>query len=72
MEETPAHVGWKNEVKTVTSLNKKTGQVKQHQIKSKLPIMGKIQKVGSLTVHHSKKYDINTKTLGGLETTITK
>ena len=45
VQETPAHVGWRDEKTVVTSLNKETNKVEQHQINHKSPIIGTIQEV---------------------------
>jgi hypothetical protein len=43
--ERPAHLGWRNEEKTLTSLNSATGRLEQHKITDKVPIYGNIQQV---------------------------
>lgn len=43
--ETPAHLGWRNEQKTLTTLNSSTGQVEQHTMTNKVPIYGNVQHV---------------------------
>ena len=43
--EQPAHVGWRSEQKTITSLNKATNKVEQHVINKHVPILGNIEKV---------------------------
>jgi hypothetical protein len=43
--ETPAHLGWRNEQKTLTTLNSSTGKVEQHTVRNKVPIYGNVQQV---------------------------
>lgn len=45
VKETPAHIGWRNENKSITSLNNETGKVESHQLSNKTPIYGNIQEV---------------------------
>lgn len=72
IKETPAHVGWRNEKNTITSLNKETGQVEQHVIDSKVPIVGVVQEVKELKVEHTRKYDITTNTMGPVTTSVSE
>lgn len=72
IKETPAHVGWRNEKQTVTSLNKETGQVEQHVIDSKVPLVGVVQEVKELKVHTTRKYDVGSNTLGPISTSISE
>jgi hypothetical protein len=72
VKETPAHVGWRREQKTVTSLNKGTGQVEQHVMESKEPLIGVVQEVKTLKTHTSRKYDINSNKLGPISTSISE
>jgi len=46
--ETPAHIGWRNEQKTLTTLNSNTGKVEQHTLTNKVPIYGNVQEVNLL------------------------
>ena len=43
--EQPAHIGYRNEQKTLTTLNRATGKMEQHHNVHKTPIFGNIQKV---------------------------
>lgn len=45
VSETPAHLGWRNEQKTLTTLNSSTGKVEQHTVTNKVPIYGNVQQV---------------------------
>jgi len=45
VKETPAHIGWRNEQKTLTTLNSSTGNVEQHTLTNKVPIYGTVQQV---------------------------
>jgi hypothetical protein len=45
VSEQPAHIGWRNDKKVVTSLNKGTGKVEQHQINDRYPIYGTVHRV---------------------------
>jgi hypothetical protein len=72
IKETPAHVGWRNEKQTVTSLNKQTGRVEQHVINTKVPLVGMVQEVKPLKVIRTRKYDIATHTLGPMSTSVSQ
>lgn len=72
VQETPAHVGWRRERQIVSSINKKTNKVEKHHIDHKTPLIGMVQQVKTLKVDHTRKYDINQNTLGGLSTSITQ
>lgn len=72
IKETPAHVGWRNEKKTITSLNKQTGHVEQHVVNSKVPLVGMVQEVKPLKVHHTRRYDITNNKLGPISTSISE
>jgi len=72
IKETPAHVGWRDEKKIVTSLNKHSGKVEQHEIKSRTPLIGMVQEVKNLKVNHSRKYDISNNSLGPISTSISE
>lgn len=50
VSETPAHLGWRNEQKTLTTLNSSTGKVEQHTITDKVPIYGNVQHVDLKTI----------------------
>ena len=43
--ETPAHIGWRNESKSLTTLNSTTGKVEQHTLNNQVPIYGNVQQV---------------------------
>ena len=43
--EQPAHIGYRDEQSTLTTLNRATGKMEQHHSTHKTPIFGKIQRV---------------------------
>ncbi len=43
--ETPAHIGYRNEHKTLTSYNTETGVPEHHEINERIPIVGNVQEV---------------------------
>ncbi len=43
--ETPSHVGYRNEKKTLTSYNVDTGKAEHHEINEKIPIYGNVDQV---------------------------
>ncbi len=45
VSETPAQIGWRNEQKSLTTLNSSTGKVEQHTTTNKVPIYGNVQQV---------------------------
>lgn len=45
LSEQPAHIGWRNDKKVLTTLNRATGKMEQHQTTNRQPIYGTIQKV---------------------------
>ena len=45
ISEQPAHIGWRNDKKVLTTLNRATGKMEQHQTTNRSPIYGTIQKV---------------------------
>jgi len=67
--EQPAHIGYRNEQKTLTTLNRATGKMEQHHSTHKTPIFGKIQNVDTVWNHQRRDYDFNTQRWGGIETT---
>lgn len=71
VQETPAHVGWRNEMQTVSSLNKKTNKVEKHIIENKVPLIGMVQQVKTLKTDSERSYDITQNTLGKMSTSIT-
>lgn len=57
VSETPAHIGWRNEQKTLTTLNSSTGKVEQHTSTDKVPIYGNVQEViKNLVIIHLFKF----------------
>lgn len=72
VKETPAHVGIRTEKTTITSLNKQTGKVEEHVVDSKVPIVGMVQEVKTLKTHTTRKYDINTNSLGPISTSVSE
>ena len=50
IKETPAHVGYRNEHKRITSYNVDTGHVESHDINEKIPIYGNIQEVFNINI----------------------
>ena len=65
--EQPAHIGYRNEQKTLTTLNRATGKMEQHTGTHKTPIFGNIQKVDTVYNHHKRDYDLETKRWGNVE-----
>jgi hypothetical protein len=45
LSEEPAHIGWRNDRKVMTTLNRATGKMEQHQTTNRSPIYGTIQRV---------------------------
>lgn len=45
VSEQPAHIGWRNDRKVLTTMNRATGKMEQHQTTNRSPIYGTIQKV---------------------------
>lgn len=72
IKETPAHVGWRNEVKTITNLNTETGQTGTHELNSRVPIYGNIQEAKTVYRNDVRSYDLNQKTFGPIRTTVTE
>jgi hypothetical protein len=70
--EQPAHVGWRSEKKVITSLNKETNKVEQHEINQHTPILGTIEKVEQLKSDTARRYDLGTKTWGAVSTSVSK
>jgi len=70
VHETPAHVGWRNERKTVTSLNTETGKVEQSTIDNRVPIIGNLEQVKTVYKHDTRSYDLHHKRFGPIRTTI--
>ena len=54
VSETPAHLGWRNEQKTLTTLNSSTGKVEQHTLTNKVPIYGNVQHVKLIKINVTK------------------
>ena len=45
LSEEPAHIGWRNDKKVLTTLNRATGKMEQHQTTNRSPIYGTVQRV---------------------------
>ena len=58
IKDIPAHIGNRNEKRTITSMNKETGKVESHLISEKVPIYGDIQSIKTLTVDSIRPYDL--------------
>lgn len=68
--ETPVHVGYRNEKKTILYKDKKTKKIEKHVINSKNPVVGVVQQVKPLRLHHKRRYDLVKKKFGKLESSI--
>jgi hypothetical protein len=71
VKETPAQVGWRNEQKTITSMNLQTGQAESQTLNNKVPIYGNIEEVKTVYRNDVRSYDINQKQFGPIRTEIT-
>lgn len=49
--EIPAHLGWRKERKTLTTLNSATGKVEQHTLTNNVPIYGNIHQVNNFLIN---------------------
>ena len=58
VKSTPAHLGYRNEKTTVTSLNKSSGKLETHDITNKVPIYGEIDSVHTLQANSIKQLDL--------------
>jgi hypothetical protein len=72
VKETPAHIGFRHETKTVHHLNKKNGKIQKKVFKRKVPLHGKIRETVNVKAHHTRKYDINSNTMGPISTTLSE
>ena len=72
IKETPAHIGYRNENKRITSYNVDTGHVESHDINQKIPIYGNIQEVKTVYKNDVKSYDLEHKRFGPIRSTITE
>ncbi len=72
VKETPAHIGFRHEKKTVHHFNKKTKKVERKTFNSKVPIHGKIRETVDLKARHTRKYDLNSHNMGPVSTTISE
>lgn len=70
VKDTPAHIGYRNEEKTLTSLNTETGKVESHTMNEKVPIYGNIQEVKTVYRTDERSYDLGEKKNGATQTTI--
>jgi hypothetical protein len=50
VSEQPAHIGWRNDRKVLTTMNRATGKMEQHQTTNRTPIYGTIQKVNDFKI----------------------
>lgn len=58
VKSTPAHLGYRNEKTTVTSLNKSSGKLETHDISNKIPIYGEVDSVHTVNVNSIKQLDL--------------
>lgn len=72
MKETPAHIGYRNEQKSLTSLNLETGKTESHTINNKVPIYGNIQEVKTVYKNDVRSYDIDNKQWGPIQSSISQ
>ena len=70
VKETPAQVGWRNEQKTITSLNLQTGQPESNTLNNRVPIYGNIEEVKTVYRNDGRSYDIYRKQFGPIRTEI--
>lgn len=69
VKETPAHIGYRNEDKTLTSMNMDTGKVESHTIHNKVPIYGNIQEAKTVYRNDVRSYDIENRRFGPIRST---
>lgn len=67
----PAQLGTRTENTLITSLNKGTGKIEQHEITKETPIMGTVNKVETVYQNQKVSYDTMTKSLHQSKPTIT-
>lgn len=72
VKETPMHVGWRNDKRTITSLNTETGQAEAHVINNRTPIYGNVEEVQTVYKNDVRSYDLNQKRFGPIRTEITE
>ena len=60
LSEEPAHIGWRNDRKVLTTLNRATGKMEQHQTTNRSPIYGTVQKIGSQGKSASRELNLAT------------
>ncbi len=70
--ETPAIVGERNEKKVITSFNKNTHKVEQHEINVHSPITGNIEEIQNLKTDTSRRFDLGTNQWGAIKHTVSK
>lgn len=58
VKSTPAHLGYRNEKTTITSLNKTTGKLETHDVNNKIPIYGEVDSVHTLEANSIKQLDL--------------
>ena len=71
IKETPAHVGWRNEQQTLSTLNLDSGKTEHQTRTNKIPIYGNIEEVKTVYKNDVKSYDIQQKRFGPTISTIT-
>jgi hypothetical protein len=71
IKETPAHVGWRNEQKSITSLNLETGKAEHHTLHHKTPIYGNVEEVKTVYKNDARSYDIQNRRFGPILSQIT-
>ena len=59
VKETPAQLGYRNEVKKVTVLNKATGRTESHDLHQKTPIYGNVESIKTVSADTVKSYDMD-------------
>ena len=64
VKETPAHIGWRNEQKTITSLNLESGKAEHHTLNQKTPIYGNVEEVKTVYKNNVRSYDLEHKRFG--------
>merc|ERR1712032_1010043 len=65
LSEEPAHIGWRNDRKVLTTMNRATGKMEQHQTTNRSPIYGTIQKIVSQGKSASRELNLDTMSWAG-------
>jgi hypothetical protein len=71
VKETPAQVGWRNEQKSITSLNLESGRPEHHTLNERVPIYGNIEEVKTVYKNDVRSYDLAQRQFGPIRSEIT-